>query len=247
MAFGPYIEVTLVGGAAPLLIQDIVVNDLGRGRAGGSVRAGGVYVPTTGTLELFYSSDVAASYESGVLRGFIDRGLITALFKVGSEMHRATQEWFGFMDYNDLGTIAAPLALVADTWTPLTNDGLGPQTTKTWAPTGVEELWDTVGNALLFDDLTVGDVLLFRADFTVTPTVNNARLSVRLNFPAFGGFQLTKGLSSLDEGAGVAYPRVETLQFYIGSEQVLAAGATIEVLCSAAASVTVNGFFIKHF
>lgn len=41
-------------------------------------RAGPVYVPVGGTIELTYTGEVAASFESGTIRGFVDQGYITA-------------------------------------------------------------------------------------------------------------------------------------------------------------------------
>jgi hypothetical protein len=41
-------------------------------------RAGPVYLPVNGTIDLAYTGEVAASFESGTIRGFFDLGYLTA-------------------------------------------------------------------------------------------------------------------------------------------------------------------------
>ena len=43
----------------------------------------------------------------------------------------------GFIDYNDAGTAAAPVALAAGVWTDIPNDGLGAFSNSAYAPHGV--------------------------------------------------------------------------------------------------------------
>jgi len=53
--------------------------------AAGAAGGGGVYVPSGSTRTLFYSGDVARSYESGAIRGFIDAGELTVAWEIGTE------------------------------------------------------------------------------------------------------------------------------------------------------------------
>lgn len=46
-------------------------------------RAGPVYVPANGEIDLAYTGEVAASFESGTIRGFMDLGYITADVRFG--------------------------------------------------------------------------------------------------------------------------------------------------------------------
>lgn len=41
-------------------------------------RAGPVYVPVGGSIDLVYTGEVATSFETGTIRGFIDQGYVTA-------------------------------------------------------------------------------------------------------------------------------------------------------------------------
>lgn len=41
-------------------------------------RAGPVYLPVNGTIDLTYTGEVAASFETGTIRGFLDLGYLTA-------------------------------------------------------------------------------------------------------------------------------------------------------------------------
>ena len=82
----------------------------------------------------------------------------------------------GFIDYNNTG---APITLVANTWTTITNDGLGLSTNKAYAPKGVTELMDVSTGAFDFTELEKGDGVYIRNDFTVVPSTNNALVEVR--------------------------------------------------------------------
>ena len=113
----------------------------------------------------------------------------------------------GFMDYNDNATSITPVTLVSDTWTTIPNDGLGAFTNKTYKPDGdVIELMDSSTGAIDPTGLRLGDTLLIRNDFTVTPSTNNASLEFRYQLGAGGGtYTLGKRLGRLDEGSGIGY------------------------------------------
>ena len=72
----------------------------------------------------------------------------------------------GFIDYNNT---SAPFTLVANTWTTITNDGLGLSTNKAYAPKGVTELMNVSTGAFDFTELEKGDGVYIRNDFTVVP------------------------------------------------------------------------------
>jgi len=112
----------------------------------------------------------------------------------------------GFIDYNDTSTTASPLVLVADTWTAIPNDGLGPFTNKSYAPQNVTELMDTSLGALDPRQLTLGDSLLVRNDFSVNPNTNNALLEFRYGLGSAGSsYTLSTTLGRLDDGSGKPY------------------------------------------
>ncbi len=113
----------------------------------------------------------------------------------------------GFIDYNDTSTTTTPISLVADTWTTIPNDGLGAFSNDSYKPDGnVVELMDTSVGAIDPTGLHLGDTILIRNDFTVTPSTNNASLEFRYSLgTGAGSYTLQKRLGRLDEGSGLGY------------------------------------------
>mgnify|MGYP003647704977 CR=1 FL=1 len=112
-----------------------------------------------------------------------------------------------FIDYNDTSTGTTPITLVADTWTTIPNDGLGAFSNDSYKPDGdVVALMDTSVGAIDPTGLNLGDTILIRNDFTVTPNTNNASLEFRYSLGAgAGSYTLQKRLGRLDEGSGLGY------------------------------------------
>ncbi len=159
---------------------------------------------------------------------------------LSGQMNQA-QKGSGWADYNNVGV----QAILADAWTQVENTGAGPLTNTSFLPSGVTQLWDTGTNMLDLSGLRVGDIVQFRSDMHVTPTVNNSYFHIRLWFLGDGGWPLDKRNARLDDGAGIIYPLIEDLHFYIGSESMRTSGARVEVHCGCDASILVNGFFIS--
>ncbi len=112
----------------------------------------------------------------------------------------------GFIDYNDTLTASSPIVLLADTWTTITNNGLGAFTNKTYKPDGISELMDVSTGSIDATGLSLGDSILIRNDFTITPNTNNASLEFRYQLGGGGNeYTLGKRLGRLDEGSGVGY------------------------------------------
>ena len=112
----------------------------------------------------------------------------------------------GFIDYNDSATTTTPITLVAGTWTTITNDGLGSFTNKSYPPAGVTELMDTSTGAFDPTELSFGDTMLIRNDFTITPNTNNTLLELRYQLGTGGGaYTLEKIINRLDSGSGIQY------------------------------------------
>lgn len=244
---GIYVRLRPVGTpASPISISDIDVGEGGRRRGGNShgyPREGQVYVPTTGYIDVIMTDSVVLSYEAGSIRGFINNGLITAEVRFGPEWYEALeQKLLGWADYNDSG---AAQPLLANTWTQVTNDAAGALTNETFLPYDFTKFWDTVTNSVYLVDAAVGDVISLRTDLVVTPTLDNSKVEMRLNFPV-PGFTLPVGSERLDAGAGVPYQRVHSVQFYIGFDAIRLNGCTVEVRCSSAASLACNGIFVQH-
>lgn len=97
MAEGMFVRVTHAGASdGSLLISDI--NDATDGPIHGLTKAGAVYVPEGGSVELIYSGDVARSFEGGALRKAIDGGLATASFEFGDAVGQTLSFVFATTD-----------------------------------------------------------------------------------------------------------------------------------------------------
>ena len=109
----------------------------------------------------------------------------------------------GFMDYNDT---TGSIALVADTWTDIPNDGLGAFTNKTYKPEGVTELLDVSTGYIDTTEIQLGETILIRNDYKVNPNTNNALLEFRYELGNGGGiYTLEKIVGRLDSGSGQDY------------------------------------------
>lgn len=83
----------------------------------------------------------------------------------------------GWWDYNDLATQSSPITLSAPD-TILTNDGLGAFTGKSYALTGVADIWDASTNRFDFTGLDLGDTVDIRFDVEVTTAGVNSEILV---------------------------------------------------------------------
>lgn len=159
---------------------------------------------------------------------------------IPGQLNRA-QKGTGFGDYNDSGTTQI---VVANVWTPLTDDATGVLTDVEHLPLGVNQLWDAITNTIDLSGLQIGDVVRVRIDLVITPSVNNSSFHIRLWFLSFGGWAMEKRQARMDEGAGVAYNWVEEFGFHVGSDDVRLGGARVEVLCGSDSSITLNGICV---
>ncbi len=153
----------------------------------------------------------------------------------------------GFVDYNDSATSTTPITLTADTWTELTNDGLGAFTNKASAPSGITELMDTSTGYIDPTELSIGDTMLIRNDYAITQTTNNNLLQFRYSLGTGGGvYTLEKLIGRLDAGSGVSYRQsLVTDLIYMGDENTRGNPIKLEVKLSGAGSVVNAGTVIQ--
>lgn len=112
----------------------------------------------------------------------------------------------GFIDYNDTSTAGTPLVLTGGVWTTIPNDGLGAFSNDTYAPAGITELMDVSSGAIDPTETVLGDTLLIRNDYTVTPGTNNTSLEFRYSLGTGGNtYTLEKIIGRLDSGSGIPY------------------------------------------
>jgi len=112
----------------------------------------------------------------------------------------------GFIDYNDTSTTTSALVLTGGAWTTIPNDGLGAFSNDTYKPNGITELMDVSTGAIDPTELTLGNTLLIRNDYVVTPGTNNTLLEFRYTLGTGGGsYTLEKIIGRLDSGSGNPY------------------------------------------
>ncbi|OHD22619.1 MAG: hypothetical protein A2Y38_12255 [Spirochaetes bacterium GWB1_59_5] len=245
---GIYLRLTHIGPQprSSLFLNDVEYGEGGRPHAGhgGYPRHGVVYVPASGSVDVIFTSTVALSYETGTIAGFINRGLLSATFVVGPAFAGAVSQYQGWANYADLATTGVPAALPAGVWTALPCDGLGPGTTDAFKPVGVTKFYDVPTQRLYLRDTAVGNYLAVRVGVTVTPTVNNSRLQMRLLFLGAGVPSLERELPRLGSGAGTPYPFMELFEFPIESNAMRLGDAVPQLLCGSNATMTVDNFLV---
>ena len=150
----------------------------------------------------------------------------------------------GWIDYNDT---TGDVSVLADTWTTIPNNGLGAFTNKAYPPHGVTELMDTSTGAIDPTQLALGDFILIRNDFTITPQTNNTSLDFRYTLGTGGdAYTLEQQLGRLDRGAGVPYRfslRIDSI--YMGDTNTRDNPIGLQVRCSGVATLNNAGSVIE--
>lgn len=151
----------------------------------------------------------------------------------------------GVVDYNDTATATTPITLTTNTWTTLTNDGLGAFTNTTYAPEGSLPMLSGTGQ-IDISRLSLGSWLVIRPDYTVTPSSNNSSLEFRYQLgTGAGAYTLEKNEGRLDLGAGIPYRRALEAHFiYVGDANTRDNPITLQIKLSANGSVVNAGMAI---
>ena len=161
---------------------------------------------------------------------------------------------FGFMDYNNTLAQAQP---TINTWTKLTNNGLGANTLKTYKPIGATELVNTDmagavpaadNGRLLFSELSLGDQVTIRHTLNITPNSNGQTFQLRHLVGQTGQqYSLPMGVPiKMENGGGVTTGdfTVEAT-IYIGDENTRLGGAIPQILLSGNATIDYKGVYVS--
>ena len=150
----------------------------------------------------------------------------------------------GFADYNDT---TGDVSITADTWTALPNNGAGAFTNLTYLPNGVTSLMDTATGKIDVTQLNLGDTILIRTDFTVTPQTNNSAVDFRYTLGSgAGSYVLEHQLGRLDRGAGEDYRfALRADLIYMGDTNTRDNPIGLEVKCSGDAIMNNAGAVIQ--
>lgn len=156
----------------------------------------------------------------------------------------------GLYDYNDVTTTGTPIPLtVAGQFYPLTNDGAGAFTNKTYALAGLPDVWDVATNQFDWTDGTVlalGDTVEIRVDVDIITTGTNKAFELDIEL-GVGGSPYTLPIIPLEnfKTAGT-YHDVRLMSIYMGDANTLNFPARLLAKSDGTGvTVTVNGWFIR--
>lgn len=156
----------------------------------------------------------------------------------------ATNQAFGTSDFQDTATTSAPIALPTDTYTDLTNNGLGVNTNTSDSLSGVD-IYDPLTGLFDFSGLEVGDWVDFRIDLSAILTSSNSVINIEL-LAGIGGTEFSipfvsdKYYKTSGTKRIVVYTGIK-----IGSESTRIRPAKLRMKCDSTATVIVNGWLIK--
>jgi len=152
----------------------------------------------------------------------------------------------GFEYISDKNLESNPIALVADTWTQVTNDGTSSSTKRQHLPSGINRIYDTSTNKIKLDQLPTRGWAIFRFGVKVEPNVDNVTLKARIAWTTGGSspftFYLTSPGALLNDGAGIEYEEQFTLPFYVGDEDTRTGSGILEVRADGTCSITDSAF-----
>lgn len=170
--------------------------------------------------------------------------LLDAFTKVNANFTEVYNSTNGFIDYNDT---TGAIALTANTWTEIPNNGLGAFSNSTYKPQNVSELMNVSTGQIDPTELTLGDTLLVRNDFKINPNTNNALLEFRYQLGNGGGvYTLETNLGRLDNGSGKDYRfSLKPDLIYMGDSNTMDNPIKIQVKLSTNGTLTNAGSVIQ--
>tara|TARA_R110002020_G_scaffold21430_1_gene72823 strand:- start:449 stop:1036 length:588 start_codon:yes stop_codon:yes gene_type:complete len=167
-----------------------------------------------------------------------------SMIKINDNFTEVYNSTNGFIDYNDT---TGAIALTADTWTEISNNGLGAFSNSTYKPQNVSELMNVSTGQIDPTELTLGDTILVRNDFKINPNTNNALLEFRYQLGNGGGvYTLETNLGRLDNGSGKDYRfSLKPDLIYMGDSNTMDNPIKIQVKLSTNGTLTNAGSVIQ--
>ena len=229
------VTVQVTGNAGSPSLARMVIKD-GNGYVRSTVLVDGTGTKETEIMEL--DSDLIVTAEC--LAGKV---IVTISQFDGETFERLGSGWG---DYGHSGT---PQIIPALTWTQVVNDAASPYGNLDFLPLGVRKLYNAATQKFPFDDLPAGTEILLRVDSTIVPDINDSTINWRLKWDFYGDGSLivyvTKPSSSFRSGAGLFYPRAETIQYYVGPYISAVSVQTLEIYTSCRCVLTLAGYYIR--
>lgn len=148
----------------------------------------------------------------------------------------------GNFNVQDTATASTPIAIPGtSTFTQLTNNGLGAQTTNANAPTGITELWSTSNDDFSFSQLKSGDIMNFRADIIMDITSVNTDIELQLE-AGIGVFAFGINLAQRSYKSTGTFPLAVVGFVTMDTSTILDGTAEFQVKADKACNVEVNGW-----
>ena len=138
------------------------------------------------------------------------------------------------------------VTVAADTWTVIPNNGAGAFSNTSYLPSGVTSLFDGSTGKIDPTQAALGDDLLVRNDFSLTPSINGAHVQFRYTLGTGGGsYTLEHQLGTMSNGGGVPYRFQFTDLIYMGDTNTRDNQIGLEIKCSEAATLTNSGSVVQ--
>lgn len=162
----------------------------------------------------------------------------------GNGSFKSQQGFGGYLNYNHGGDNQN---ITANTWTTILNDGQGAFNSLDNHPDGIDTMLDTTTGKLDFRALRIGDSILIRNDFSLTPVENNASVQLRYSLgTGFGSYTLSKNLGRMDNGSGISYRfSLATDLIFMGDANTRDNGAYIQIHVSTDSVLNNSGTVIQ--
>lgn len=170
---------------------------------------------------------------------------VRANFAAAKSEIEELQTNYGFVDYNDSATSVTPISLLADTWTKLTNNTLGPYTKDDQLPAGVTRIWNAITNQFVFDELPLNTTIYGRFDIEITTSVLDSvvDLIAVVGVGSTSEFEVPLMTSAFFTTSGVK--KIAPFNgMYIGSNDIKNYPTEIRIRSTSACTVKVNGWYV---
>lgn len=152
----------------------------------------------------------------------------------------------GLFDYNDLATTTTPITVTGGGgFVDITNDELGAFTNKTYAPSGVTDVWDASGNAFDWSELKLGDMVDVRLDLSVIIASVNTEIAIVLELGTGGGMYQIPWLVPTNFKTASTVIINEYNGVYMGDTNTLDNGGKFRIISDKTCTVVVNGWYCK--
>ena len=151
----------------------------------------------------------------------------------------------GFADYNPAGSSQT---LLKGQWHTLANDGLGAFTNEGYLPEGVTTMLAASGG-INPRELDLGDWLVIRPDYEVTPNINGGQLQFRFSLgTGADAYVLETRIGRLDSGSGIGYKESGVAYFiYMGDTNTRDNDIDFQLNLEGGGSVQFNGWSVGVF